>query len=181
MDKNNKMSQVVLPMDLSKLFHKNDMVRFVDQIVESIPANELLENDITSLGISYHPKKMLKIILFAYTQSIYNAKDIEAALGDSIRLMWLAQEQKPTAKEINRFRKKENMSNLLKSIFINFRIQLITQGLINKDDHLIDYIIMKDTDENYKFKWYKDLGIFEDSLVEQSRKLYEEIENIKSK
>ena len=43
---------------------------------------------------SYHPKMMLKVILYAYTQSVFSGRKIEKMLNDSIRMMWLSQNQK---------------------------------------------------------------------------------------
>ncbi|MEN0192104.1 DUF1024 family protein, partial [Staphylococcus aureus] len=56
----------------------------------------------------YHPKMMLKIILYAYTQSVFSGRRIEKLLHDSIRMMWLAQDQTPSYKTINRFRVNPN-------------------------------------------------------------------------
>ncbi len=36
---------------------------------------------------------ILKIILYAYTQSVFSGRRIEKLLHDSIRMMWLAQDQ----------------------------------------------------------------------------------------
>ena len=47
---------------------------------------------------------MLKVILYAYTQSVFSGRKIEKLLNDSIRMMWLSQNQKPSYKTINRFR-----------------------------------------------------------------------------
>ncbi len=47
---------------------------------------------------------MLKVILYAYTQSVFSGRKIEKMLNDSIRMMWLSQNQKPSYKTINRFR-----------------------------------------------------------------------------
>ncbi|EYJ08801.1 hypothetical protein V260_02602, partial [Staphylococcus aureus M35954] len=51
---------------------------------------------------------MLKIILYAYTQSVFSGRRIEKLLHDSIRMMWLAQDQTPSYKTINRFRVNPN-------------------------------------------------------------------------
>ncbi len=53
---------------------------------------------------SYHPKMMLKIILYAYTQYVFSGRKIEKLLNDNIRMMWLSQNQTPSSKTINRFR-----------------------------------------------------------------------------
>jgi transposase len=51
-------------------------------------------SDITVVQLHYHPKMMLKVILYAYTQSVFSGRKIEKMLNDSIRMMWLSQNQK---------------------------------------------------------------------------------------
>ncbi|PTK89586.1 transposase [Staphylococcus gallinarum] len=46
---------------------------------------------------------MLNITLNAYTQSIFSGSRIESALTDRIRMVWLAQNQTPSYRMINRF------------------------------------------------------------------------------
>ncbi|WP_375713067.1 transposase [Mammaliicoccus sciuri] len=43
-------------------------------------------------------------MLYSYTQSIFSGRRIESFLKDSIRMMWLAQNQTPSYRTINRFR-----------------------------------------------------------------------------
>src|SRR5699024_12271020 len=62
---------------------------------------------------SYHPRMMLKIILCAYSQSVFSGRKIEALLKDSIRMMWLAQGYKPSYRTINRFRVDPDVKYLL--------------------------------------------------------------------
>ena len=57
-------------------------------------------------AISYHRKMILKVVLYAYTQSVFLGRKIEKLLNDSIRMMWLSQNQKPSYKTINRFKNK---------------------------------------------------------------------------
>ena len=63
---------------------------------------------------------MLKIILYTYTQSVFSGRRIEKLLHDSIRMMWLAQDQTPSYKTINRFRVNPNTDALIESLFIQF-------------------------------------------------------------
>ena len=55
-------------------------------------------SDITS-ATSYHPKMMLKVILYAYTQSVFSGRKIKM-LNDSIRMMWLSQNQNLLIKQL---------------------------------------------------------------------------------
>ena len=104
MYKDYNMTQLTLPMETSVLIPTNDISRHVNDIVETIPDNEFDEFRHHRGATSYHPKMMLKVILYAYTQSVFSGRKIEKMLNDSIRMMWLSQNQKPSYKTINRFR-----------------------------------------------------------------------------
>ena len=80
---------------------------------------------------------MLKVILYAYTQSVFSGRKIEKLLNDSIRMMWLSK-QKPS---YNRFRVNPKVDALLESLFIQFHSQCLKQHLI--DDQAIFLMIRK--------------------------------------
>ena len=73
MYKNYNMTQLTLPMETSVLIPTND-------IVETIPDNEFDEFRHHRGATSYHPKMMLKVILYAYTQSVFSGRKIEKCL-----------------------------------------------------------------------------------------------------
>ncbi len=91
----------------------------------------LIANSMNSdIIVAQHPiiqKMMLKIILYAYTQSVFSGRRIEKLLHDSIRMMWLAQDQTPSYKTINRFRVNPNTDALIESLFIQFHSQCLKQ------------------------------------------------------
>ena len=96
MFKDYNMNQLVLPLDLEVKLQKNDIAFSIHHLVESIP-QEALEPFLRNTGCpAYHPRMMLKVILCAYTQSVFSGRKIEALLKDSIRMMWLAQGYEPT-------------------------------------------------------------------------------------
>ena len=59
------MAQITLPMETSVLIPTND-------IVETIPDNEFDVSIHHRGATSYYPKMMLKVILYAYTQSVFS-------------------------------------------------------------------------------------------------------------
>jgi len=98
------MNQVVLPLDLEIKLQENDMAYTINDLVESIP-EEAFEGFLRQTGRpAYDPRMMMKIILCAYTQSVFSGRKIEALLKGSIRMMWLAQGYEPSYRTINRFR-----------------------------------------------------------------------------
>ncbi|WP_301539659.1 transposase [Paenibacillus sp. NEAU-GSW1] len=65
---------------------------------------------------SYHPKLLMKVIIYAYTQRIYSSRQIAKAVRENIMFMWLAARQRPDFRAINRFRS-ERMKDVLETVF----------------------------------------------------------------
>lgn len=104
MYKDYNMSQITLPLYIEVLIPENDIAYYVNQIVESIPNEKFYEFKHSRDASSYHPKLILKIIFYLYTQSIFSGRRIENFLKDSKRMDWLSQGQTPSYRTINRFR-----------------------------------------------------------------------------
>ena len=86
MYKDYNMTQLTLPMETSVLIPTNDISRHVNDIVETILETEFRHH---RDAISYHPKIMLKVVLYAYTQSVFQDVD-RKILNDNIRMMCLS-------------------------------------------------------------------------------------------
>src|SRR5699024_12484826 len=98
------MNRVIVALGLEIKLDKNDTAFAINDLVESIPV-ESFEDFARSTGCpAYHPRMMMKIILCAYSQSVFSGRKIEALLKYSIRMMWLAQGYEPSYRTINRFR-----------------------------------------------------------------------------
>ena len=149
------MTQLTLPMETSVLIPTNDISRHVNDIVETIPDNEFDEFR-HHPKTSYHPKMML-VILYAYTQSVFSGRKIEKMLNDSIRMMWLSQNQKPSYKTINRFRVNPKVDALLESLFIQFYSQCVKQNLIDDKAIFIDGTKIEANANRYTFVWKKSI------------------------
>ena len=90
MYKDYNMTQLTLPLETSVLIPTNDISRHVNDIIETIPETEFDEFRHHRSAKSYHPKMMLKVVLYAYTQSVFSGRKIEKLLNDNIRMMWLS-------------------------------------------------------------------------------------------
>jgi len=124
------MNQVVLPLDLEIKLEENDISQAANDVVEAIP-DEAFLNFLRDTGCpAYHPRMMMKVILCAYTQSVFSGRKIEALLKDSVRMMWLAQGYEPSYRTINRFRVHPEVKELLSQCFVQFRCQLVQEKLI---------------------------------------------------
>lgn len=174
MYKNYNMNQLIMPLDTRILFGDKDLCVIIHNLVESIPDSEYLNYYSSRGASSYHPKMMLKIILYSYTQSVFSGRRIEASLNDSIRMMWLAQEQRPSYRTINRFRVHPVMDTLLKNLYTGFRAQLTENNLIEEDAIFIDGTKIEADANKYSFVWKKTVLNNKSKAEKRAQLIYEE-------
>ncbi|MEK4749112.1 IS1182 family transposase [Niallia sp. FSL W8-0177] len=175
MFKDYTMNQIVLPLDLEVKLQNNDIAFHVHHLVESIP-QEAFEPFLRNEGCpAYHPRMMLKIILCAYTQSVFSGRKMEALLKDSIRMMWLAQGYEPSYRTINRFRVQPEVKDLIRQCFIQFRCQLIEEKLIDQEAIFIDGTKIEANANKFTFVWKKAIEKFHQRLIDKSNQLYNEL------
>lgn len=63
---------------------------------------------------SYHPRMLLKVIIYGYLRNLYSSRKIEQALYENIHFMWLSGQSKPDHNTINDFRGKRLQGHLKK-------------------------------------------------------------------
>lgn len=175
MFKNYTTNQVILPLDFSFQLEKNDIAFAIDQLIESIPEERFLPFNHQMGPSSYHPKMMMKMILCAYTQSVFSGRKIEALTKDSIRMMWLTQSYQPSYRTINRFRVNPLVNALLRECFVQFRSQLVKEQLIDEEAIFIDGTKIEANANKYTFVWKKSIENFDKKLTEKSNVLYDEL------
>ena len=175
MFKDYNMNQLVLPLDLEVKLQENDIAYHVHHLVESIP-DEAFKPFLRNEGCpAYHPRMMLKIILCAYTQSVFSGRKIEALLKDSIRMMWLAQGYEPSYRTINRFRVHPEVKELIRQCFIQFRCQLVEEKIIDQEAIFIDGTKIEANANKFTFVWKKSIEKYHQNLIEKSNQLYDEL------
>ena len=169
------MNQLVLPLDLEVTLQNHDIAFHIHHLVESIPP-EAFEPFLRNEGCpAYHPRMMVKIILCAYTQSVFSGRKIEALLKDSIRMMWLAQGYEPSYRTINRFRVHPDVKEILRQCFIQFRCQLVEEKLIDQEALFIDGTKIEANANKFTFVWKKSIEKYHQSVLEKSDQLYHEL------
>lgn len=175
MFKDYNMNQIVLPLDLAIKLQENDIAFSIHHLVESIP-EEAFDSFKRQTGCpSYHPRMILKIILCGYTQSAFSGRKIEDLTKDSLRMMWLAQGYEPSYRTINRFRVHPDMKELVRQCFVQFRVQLVQEKLIDQEAIFIDGTKVEANANKFTFVWKKAVEKHHHSLVEKSNKMYNEL------
>lgn len=172
---NNKQTMMIL--DIEMFVPENHVARLVDEMVESIPDEILYSHYVGGGRAPFHPKMLLKVILFAYTQKKYSSREIEKMLCENLPMMWLAGMQTPDHRTINDFRG-VRMPKMMESVFEQFLIQLVEQGLVDLNHIFVDGTKIEANANKYTFVWRKSVENFEEKLRAKIKPLIQEIRKV---
>ena len=91
---------------------------------------------------SYHPRMLLKVIVFAYLSNTYSSRRMEAALKENIYFMMISGMIQPDHNILNRFRS-ERLKGVLKQVFGKVVELLVEQGLVTLKEISIAHNLKK--------------------------------------
>lgn len=155
---------------------ENDPVRIVDAVVESLDLSEFKKLYREKGRCAYHPKMMLKIILYAYMNNIYSCRKIEKAVQRDIHNIWLAAQERPDFVTINRFRNR--VKSGINNIFTQTVLVLAERGFITLDVEYIDGTKIESKANKYTFVWRKTVEKNRAKLQEKIRVLLGRIDDV---
>ena len=94
---------MLLPPSLDELIAGDHPVRIINQVLDKIDIDPLVKKYKGGGSSSFHPRMLLKVLVYAYINNTYSSRKIEAALKENIHFMWLSGMSKPDHNTINRF------------------------------------------------------------------------------
>ena len=95
----------LLPPHLSDFVPEEHLARVISEVVEGIDTEEI-EDKYSRLGQrTYHPKIIIKLLIYAYATGMRSGRRIAAACETDTAFMFLAQMHRPDFRTINDFRK----------------------------------------------------------------------------
>lgn len=170
---------MLLPPSLEELIPSGHLVRVVDEIIEGINIEPLIMQYKGGGTSAYHPKMLVKVIVYAYTQRTFSSRQIAKALRENINLMWLSGMNRPDHRTINRFRGKI-MKAVIDEIFYAVVEQLLEQGYIDLEKYFVDGTKIEANANKYSFVWRKSTEKYKASLQEKVRALLDEIDELEA-
>ena len=167
---------VLFPQRIDEDIAENDPVRLVSAIVDSLNL-EAFRKLYKERGRSpYHPRMMLKVILYAYMNNYYSCRRIEKLLLRDIHYIWLAGYEKPDFITINRFRNR--VKDEINNIFTQVVLILASKGFITLDVEYIDGTKIESKANKYTFVWRKSVEKNRAKLMEKIGVLLEQVEEV---
>jgi transposase len=168
---------MILPPSLEELIDKNHPVRIVNQVIDRIDIDPLLKKFKGGGTSSYHPRMLLKVLVYGYLNNTYSSRRMESALKENIHFMWLAAMNKPDHNTINRFRS-ERLKDVLKTVFGKVVELLVEAGHLSLNEIYTDGTKLEAQANRYTFVWGNAIKKSKARIEEQLKELWAYAERV---
>lgn len=161
----------LFPPNLDDLIDANHPVRIVSEVIDNIDIDILIKKYKGGGTSSYHPRMLLKVLVYSYLNNIYSSRKMESAVKENIYFMWLSGMMKPDHHTLNRFRS-ERLRNILKEVFSQIVLLLVDSGHVNLKEIYTDGTKIESAANRYTFVWGRAINASRQRIKEQLRELW---------
>jgi transposase len=145
---------MALPPTFEELISPSHPVRVVNQIVDQINLDSVFNKYGGGGCSSYHPRMLLKVLIYGYLCNIYSSRKLESAICENIYFMWLSGMQQPDHNTLNRFRS-ERLSEVIKDVFSQVVLLMVDSGHLDLRSVYTDGTKIESSANRYTFVWGK--------------------------
>lgn len=145
---------MLFPPSLSELVPKHHPVRTISNVIDGINIDSIISNYSYQGSKAYHPRMMLKLLVYSYLCNIYSSRKIEQAANENIHFMWLTGMEKPDHNTIARFRT-SRLQGALKQVFSQVVLLLVDSGHIDLQTVYTDGTKIEANANKFSFVWGK--------------------------
>ncbi|MDH7561733.1 MAG: IS1182 family transposase [bacterium] len=170
-------AQLMLPTSLEELIPEDHLVRVVNRVIDALDLEALLRRYKGGGTSSYHPRMMLKVLVYAYTQRIYSSRQIAKALRENVNFMWLAGGNRPDFRTVNGFRG-ERMREVIGDVFAEVLEYLAAEGYVKLETYFVDGTKIEANANRYGWVWAKNVRRYQGQVREKIEALLEEIDRV---
>lgn len=168
---------MLIPPSYDELVPQNHPVRVVNDVIERIDVR-VLETSYKGGGTSsYHPRTLLKVMVYGYIRNIYSSRKLEQACQENVHFMWLAGGAKPDHNTIADFRSKR-LKDHLKKIFNEIVKLLVEEGVISLKEVVVDGTKIEANANRYTFVWGKAIKVSRERIERQLKELWSYVEQV---
>ena len=165
----------LLPPSYEEIIPENHLVRIVNEAVEKIDLTPLVSKYKGGGTSSYHPKMLLKVLVYAYVDKIYSSRRIAKALRENIHFMWISGESRPDYRTLNNFRS-SRMKGVIEDVFGAVVEYLIATGHVKLENYYVDGTKIEANANKHKVVWEKQRNRYHQIVKEEINNLLKKIE-----
>lgn len=165
----------LLPPSLDELIPSTHVVRVVSSIIDRLDLSGILESYRGGGNSCFHPRMMLKILVYAYLNNIYSSRKIGRQLTENIPFMWLSGWSKPDFRTINYFRGKR-LKDHFDALFTQVVELLHSEGFVSLEVQYIDGTKIESVSNKYRFVWRGSVEKYDARLKEKTHRVLRQAE-----
>ena len=173
----NQQQNFLLPPSLDELIEPTHLVRVVNDIVEAMNIGSLINQYEGGGTTAYHPRMLLKVLLYAYATKIYTGRKIARALRQDIHFMWLAAMNRPDFRTINNFRSGK-AKEAIEALFKEMLLFLVNHQYITMENYFCDGSTFSANANRYKMVWRKNAERYKEVAENKCKELFKQIDQI---
>lgn len=167
--------QLMLPTYLSDLIPANHSARVINNVIERMDSTSLISKYEGGGASNFHPKMMLKVLVYAYSEKVFSSRKIAKALKENIYFMWIAGGNQPDHRTLNRFRS-TFLQGTIDQVFAEVLELLFNEGYITFANYFMDGTKIEANANRYTFVWGKSVEKNRQKLREKVQTLLQEID-----
>jgi transposase len=168
---------MLLPPSVEELIPEKHLVRVINEIIDKMDIRAIIKGYKGGGTSSYHPKMLLKILVYAYAEKIYSGRQIAKAVRENIPFMWISGGNQPDFRTINRFRG-ERLKGEIQGIFTEVLAYLIEANYVQLERYFVDGTKIEANANRYSFVWKKSTASNKKKLQEKVSELFKKIDEI---
>lgn len=167
----------LLPPSLEELIPQNHLVRVVNQVVGRLDISPILNQYEGGGASAYHPKMLIKVLLYGYAVKIYTGRKIAKALSQDINFMWLAAYSRPDFRTINLFRS-GILKDTIEDLFKELLLFLIDHGYVQIENYFTDGTTFTADANRHQVVWKKNSERYKAMAEARCQELFKEIDEL---
>ncbi len=171
----NPKQMILFPQRLDKDIAENDPVRVVDSVIDNLKLDNFRKLYKERGRSPYHPKMMLKAVIYGYVNNLYSCRKIETALRRDIHFISLAGYEQTDFNTIKRLRNR--VKDDINQVFTQLVLILAERGFITLDVECIDGTKIESKANKYTFVWRKNTERNREKLLEKIKVLLGQIDD----
>lgn len=161
---------LLLPPSLQEWVPENHLARFVSDLVDTLDLAAIEDAYEEERGYPpYHPRMMVKLLVYGYCTGVYSSRRIAAKLDDSVAFRFLAAGNRPDFRTISDFHKRHGKA--LEGLFDQVLRVCREAGLVRLGRVAIDGTKVKASASKHKAMSYKRMKEKEGELKRRVREL----------
>jgi transposase len=167
----NPSQNILLPPSLEELIEDNHPVRTVSAVIDRLDLSCLIKRYKPGGTSVYHPRMLLKVLVYGYLCNIYSSRKLEEALKQNVHFMWLSAMSRPDHNTLNRFRS-ERLKDEIKQIFSQVVKLLASEGHVSLQTAFVDGTKIEARANRYTFVWGRAIKRSKERIEQQLEELW---------